>query len=442
MNDEVLQKVRRMVLAGMAVCALPAQAMAASADPAVWTLQRSVARAVAVAPEMGMAQADVRASLGDLDKADDWPNPSLSIDVTNNIRRMYNESGYSMGSVSLSQPLPLWRLHPQMRVAREGLLAAQEGAAQTRLAIEARAARLFLALQMRHARLQLAEQRQAFARRLIRVPGHGSGDGDGDAGDEAAVVRYVKPLDRSRLQLLAETARDDADAAKNSYQEALSGFRNYLGLASAVPVRLQAMQVAAAPAPLPKLLQQGGKHAVVLRRLKYRLKAAEAGVALQKARRLDDPVLSFEHGRNVNIYNFSYSYDSVQLSVGLPLWDRNAGNIEKAQAAVERNQSRLAIAERDLRGRLSQDHMRLNHVLDQTRRFKRYVLQPAHRLLRETERHYDVGQATSLALVDAYNTYFDAKNRYLDLLYRGQQIAINLRWHLGTSLLQGDGARP
>ncbi len=165
-------------------------------------------------------------------------------------------------------------------------------------------------------------------------------------------------------------------------------------------------------------------------------------MALQKARRIDDPVLSFVHGRNVNIYNFSYSYDSVQLSVGLPLWDHNTGNIEKAQAAVLRNQSRLAIAERDLRGQLTQDHMQLKHLLDQTRHFKRYVLKPGHRLLQDTERHYDVGQATSLALVDAYNTYFDAKNRYLDLLYRGQQSAINLRWHLGRSLLQGDGARP
>ncbi len=256
MKGEALQMIRRIVLAGMVVCALPAQGMAASTEAQVWTLQRSVARAVAVAPELGMAQADVRASHGDLDKADDWPNPSVSIDVTNNIRRMYNEGGYTLGSVSLAQPLPLWRIKPQVRVAREGLLAAQAGADQTQLDIEARAARLFLALQMYHDRLKLAEERQSFARQLIRSLEAGTADGDGP--DDATLVRYIKPLDHARLQLLAQTANDDASAARNRYQEALDRFRNYLGLGPEVSVRLPIMNAAADPAPLPKLLQRGG----------------------------------------------------------------------------------------------------------------------------------------------------------------------------------------
>ena len=91
-------------------------------------------------------------------------------------------------------------------------------------------------------------------------------------------------------------------------------------------------------------------------------------------------------------------------------------------------------------GRLSQNRLLRQPLLRHTRRFGSHVLQPSHRLLRETERHYDVGQATSLALIDAYNTYFDAKNRYLDLLYRGRQSAIGLHWLLGRPWLQGDGA--
>lgn len=438
MNGEARQMIRRMALAGMVICVLPGQGMAAPAGPAIWTLQRSIARAVAVAPELRMAQADVRASRGDLDKADDWPNPTVSVDVTSDIRRMYNEGGYTVGSVSYAQPLPLWRIKPQVQVAEQGLLAAQAGEAQTRLDVEAHIARLFLELQMQRDRLQLARQRQTFARQLIRSLESGK-DADGDGVDDAAIVRYTKPLDRARLQLLAQTADGDAFAAQNRYQETLDRFRNYLALAPDAVVRLPAMHAAAEPAPLPGLMRQMDTNAVVLRRLKHKLKAAEADVGLQKARRFDDPVLSFVHGRNVNIYNYSYSYESVQLSVTLPLWDRNAGNIEKAHAAVLRNQSRLEMAKRDLDGRLRQDHLHLRHLLARTRSFGNLVLEPAHRLLRDTERHYDVGQATSLALIDAYNTYFDAKNRYLDLLYRGQQSAIELNRLLGRSVLSGEG---
>ncbi|HKJ83779.1 MAG TPA: TolC family protein [Mariprofundaceae bacterium] len=429
------QKMAALTLLGGSIAIFGAAhpASAASSDPQPWTLQRSIERAIAIAPEIQRAKAGIRAGQGDEIRAGEWPNPSVSVRYENNIRRMYRESGYTIDELTYSQPIPLWRIKPQQKVAQEGVLAARANALQTRLDIESHVARLFLSLQVAHDKLNLAEQRQRFTRQLIRSLRKVSG--------ESGIVRYVKPLDRARMQLLAETANQDTAAARNSYHESLDRFRNYLDLPARAPVRLPSIHPAAAPAPLPKLRHQLEGSAVALRRLKHRIKAAEAGVDLQKARRISDPVLTFVHGRNVNIYNSSYSYNGVLLSVTLPLWDQNTGNIEKARANVARNQSRLAIAKRQLVGQLSQNHMRLQHLLNQADRFKKRVLQPAHQFLRDTERHYDVGAATSLALIDAYNTYFNAKNRYLDLLFRSHQSAIGLNRVLGRSLLQQDSGK-
>jgi cobalt-zinc-cadmium efflux system outer membrane protein len=97
------------------------------------------------------------------------------------------------------------------------------------------------------------------------------------------------------------------------------------------------------------------------------------------------------------------------------------------------------VAKRELIARLRQSHIQLQHLLAQAGHFKQAVLQPAKNLLRATERNYDIGAASSLALIDAYNTYFNARNRYLDIIFRSHQKAIDIKQVLGRSLLAANG---
>jgi hypothetical protein len=45
----------------------------------VWTLEASIKRAAAVAPELRAAEADIASRTGNLTHADAWPNPTVSV---------------------------------------------------------------------------------------------------------------------------------------------------------------------------------------------------------------------------------------------------------------------------------------------------------------------------------------------------------------------------
>jgi len=421
-------------LAGIITCLFSSySASAAPVSTEPWTLQRSIERGIAIAPELKSTQAGMRAGEGELERAGEWPNPSISLRVENNIRQQQMRNGYTIDQLSVSQPIPLWRLKHQQKVAEEGILAAKADVVQTRLNIESRVARLFLSLQLNHEKLTLAEQRLKFTHKRIRSLREPT--------DASGIRRYIAPLDRSRLQLLHAAADQDTAEARNNYQESLEMFRTYLALPIDAPVTLAEMRPAATPVALPLLEKQIDADTVLLRRLHHRVLQAEAGVDLEHARRIDDPVLTFVREKNVNVNNQTFSFNGVLLSVSLPLWDRNDGNIEKARAEVMRAESQFDVAKRELTGSLRQSHIKLKHLLTQARHFKQAVLQPARNLLKATERNYDVGAATSLAMIDAYNTYFTARNRYLDILFRSHQKSIDLNQIVGRSFIASGDAR-
>ena len=425
MKSRRIKIIRQVVFASMTLYCFPVLLIAAPATSDMWTLQRSIRRALSIAPEVKIARAAIRSQQGNVDKAGEWPNPTVSIRVENNIRQISAQSGYTIDQLTVAQALPLRRLPYQRHVAREGMLAVQAGAIQVRRDIEASVARHFLALQISHEKLRLARQQRRFTQKLIHLLQHSK--------EPNGIVRYVSPLGYSRLRLLNETVEQHADAAANNYQESLYMFRNYLLLPPEQPIGLPPMQ----PIVLPPrhLLQQLAGQAPKLRSLKHQVKAARAGVKLQRVLRFKDPVLTYNREKNVNNYNQVFSFNGVMLTFSLPLWDQNHGNIVKAQAAVVSAESRVELAQRRLNIRLRRDHMQLEHLLAQANHFRQDILPSSRKVLNDTRRNYTVGAVNTLTMIDAYNAYFNASSHYLDLQFAAHQQIIDLSQALGQSLL-------
>jgi cobalt-zinc-cadmium efflux system outer membrane protein len=55
-----------------------------------------------------------------------------------------------------------------------------------------------------------------------------------------------------------------------------------------------------------------------------------------------------------------------------------------------------------------------------------------------TRKSFAAGEANVLALIDAANSYFDAQERYVELLARAQGAATDLRFAAGQSLIAGE----
>ena len=72
--------------------------------------------------------------------------------------------------------------------------------------------------------------------------------------------------------------------------------------------------------------------------------------------------------------------------------------------------------------------------MHQAAEYREKVLGPANQLLDLTQKSYAVGEAEILNLIDANNTYFDSRARYLELLQQAWLEAAELRVAAGRSI--------
>lgn len=386
----------------------------------------SLERALVVAPELRGAEAIVAARAGELKQAGAWPNPTLELRADEKLGIENGQGGYRLNQISLSQAIPLGRLAHQRRAAAASLDAARAGKHYDRLQIEARAARAFHALQLTVARQRLAQERLAFAEGLRK----GSGP----------LVRYLSPLERARLDILRETARQDVAAAEGKWSEALAQFQVLLDLPPDTQPEPAPLAPAEAPAAVAALHKQLAEHPA-LRRTQQELVSSRANVEVVRARRLADPTISVFREQDY-LGGRRQDYTGVMLGVQIPLWNQGKGEVMRARAEVDRVDAELDAQRRTIESRVRQSHLHLEHLIEQAEHYRTRMLKPAQQMLQLTRKAFASGEQNGLALMDANNIYFDMQARYLELLQEAWLEAAELRLAAGLSLAQRTEDQP
>ena len=397
------------------------------AEPQVWTLDGAVRRAVEQAPERRAAEAEVAAREGSLKQAGAWPNPSIELRADQKLGIEDGRGGTDLTQVAITQPLPLTRLASQRRQAEAQVAAARQRLRQVRLVRETEAARAFHALQFAQERRMLAEQRVTFVAALEPA----------GAPRGARVVRYLTPLERARLAILREAAEQEVASAEGRQSEAAAQFRALLALAPDVAPQVPSLMSVEPPAPLDALRKHLESHPALVASDRD-IEAARAGIDVARASRFADPTVGAFRERDF-LAGERRDFNGVMLSVQVPLWNLNTGGVARAEAETDQARERRAALVRDLEARLRQGRLHLSHLIEQADRYREQLLKPARRLLDLARRGFETGEQNLLALVDAYNTYFDAEVRYHELLHDGWQEAAELRLAAGVTLSQPEG---
>ncbi len=393
-----------------------------------WTLEQSILHAAELAPEMRGARAAVTARVGALRQAGAWPNPAIELRVDNRLGRDDGAGGTDFTQLAVSQALPVGgRLAHQRAVAAFELDSARAQQHYQFVNLEVQVAKRFHTLQLAAERLRLAERRLQLADELQRI---------GRRRQQAGELSY---LERLRLDLIRESAQQILDKSEGAYNEAQSNFRAYVGLApeSSVPQLVVLEPFDRMPA-LTQLHADLLQHTALLA-AKYRVDAAQASVDLARVQAIPDPSLRFFHERDV-LNGRRQDVTGVGVGISVPLWDRNAGRIDEARAQVIQAQAAYDALYRDLRSRIDQSYLHLNHLVEQGDHFRESVFGPAHEVFALTRKAYAAGELEVLALIDANTVYFDAHDRYLELLQEAWQEAADLRLAAGRTLVLGQGA--
>lgn len=121
---------------------------------------------------------------------------------------------------------------------------------------------------------------------------------------------------------------------------------------------------------------------------------------------------------------------NIQVGFPLPLFDRNQGNILKAQAELSAAENRVQQIELGLTDQLAATYRRYANSRQQVNRYAQQMLPRAGRSLDFVTRGYREGQVDFLTLLTSQRTYYQVNLQYLDALQQLHSSAIMMAGQL------------
>jgi cobalt-zinc-cadmium efflux system outer membrane protein len=165
---------------------------------------------------------------------------------------------------------------------------------------------------------------------------------------------------------------------------------------------------------------------------------AEADVRLARANRLSDVFLlcqPFTYQNNAPYGTGSATSWALGLTVPLPIFNRNQGNIQRATINVSQTQIELAALERQV---ISDVEVALNEyevTRAAVRRLETELIPTARKVRDDTYRLFMGGEVENLEYLNAQRDYNEVVRQYRDYLARHRRSMLDLNTALGIRLL-------
>jgi len=380
------------------------------------TPEQAVERALS-RPDIQLAlQSGIDLAHAELVQARTWANPVLR--VSHEDPRSPTDAPDET-SVMLSQEFQMGGRRRLQRVAAElGIGTAQANAEALRAALRADV--------LEHYYTALAGERRvagigAHIERLGRLAE--VADRRRDAGD-------LSGYESRRIGQLVQAAMARLAIAEAELEDARGGLSGLIG--GQVPVLHPAASLAPPPPPPLATLAARLDDAAELRALDRRRQAAAA--ALRAAPRPALPVtVAMGHKRTGAGESAANDALMLEVSVPLPLWDRNQAGVARAAAEAADADARLALRRASAEARMVATSQQADSLTALAARLRRDEIAPASELTRIALLSFEAGELELVGLIDALEADLAARERVLDLELRARRATIELE-HLS----QGD----
>ncbi|MDF0729637.1 TolC family protein [Pseudomonas entomophila] len=368
---------------------------AAQASQAL-TLAQALDAAFASNPELAAVRQEVGIAEGERRQAGLSPNPELAWEMEDTRRATRTTT------VTLSQPLELGgKRGARIEVAQAGQAIAQLDLERQGNGLRADVTQAFHAALRAQTAVELAEQSRSLTERGLRIV-----RGRVEAGQSS-------PLEATRAEVQLAQAQAQLRRAESGRTVAWQALARLTGSPRAEFAQLDGSALSPGPAPDAEALLAKVEQTVEWRLAAAQIERGEASLGSEKAQRIPNLTVSFgsqysrEDRERVNV---------VGLSMPLPLFDRNQGNVLAAarradQARDLRNAVELRLRS-DTRSALSQWAMAMAEV----DAYDRTILPSARQAVDTATRGFERGKFAFLDVLDAQRTLIDARGQYLDAL--------------------------
>jgi len=388
---------------------------------AYWDMTKVIKRVYRITPEIKSLEQEVKSKYSQYRQAGKWPNPTIEIQSDNRLEKSNVENGYQTNSVELSQEISLTGRYGKLKkVAYEEYRHALEKAKWNRLQLEARSAGLYYTLQLTKKKLSQAKTRLSETTRLQEI------------GKIRSRVGDLSRFHRDRLVIVREKAHQQVLFLTTQYNDALNRFLDFLKLPRGISIELSDLDLN------NQRLLYADTNAVIAQHPQYLMakisidtKRRELSVA--KASRLDNiNIRVFQEQDEFN--NRSDEVTGIGIRIPLPIWNTRRHAVKKANAEVSKSRYDLKYIERDLKSNYKNRTVHLTHLIKQTNHYQKTILVPAKRVFTQSKRRFRSGDSGVLTLVDAVNTYFEARDQYLALVDAALKELIQYRLAAGISI--------
>lgn len=360
------------------------------------SLNQALDAAFAQNPDLAAVGREIGIAEGERRQAGLIPNPELSLEVEDTRRST------STTTVTLSQALELGgKRGARIEVAEAGQSVARLELERQRNGLRADVTQAFHAALRAQTALELAQQSQALTERGLRVV-----QGRVTAGQSS-------PVEATRAQVQLAQAQAAARRALSERSVAWQALARLTGSADARFDRLDATSLSPGAAPRAEPLLAKVEQTADWRLAAAQIERGDASLGSQKAQRIPNLTVSLgsqysrEDRERVNV---------VGLSMPLPLFDRNQGNVLAAarradQARDLRNAVELRLRS-DTRSALDQWATAMGEV----QAYDRTILPSAQQAVDTATRGFEMGKFAFLDVLDAQRTLIEARGLYLEAL--------------------------
>ncbi|MDB6019449.1 MAG: transporter [Pedosphaera sp.] len=377
---------------------------ATNAVPAVM-LDRLVTEAMEKNPELNFYHAEIAVARGDRRSAGTLANPQAEVELG---RKRTTDGGGGLAgegltwSMSVSQSFEYpGRLALRKAIANRQVELAELGFAQFKAALAAKIRSLGYTLLIAQEKAQAAQEVSARGRELVEVLVQREPAG-------------VTPLLETRIiEATIITLKRRASEATKAAQSALFELNQLRGQPLSVP-----LTVANATLKFPslgsveELLNLAATNNFELQMRQVELTQQGFKVDLSKNERW--PAISIAPFYSQEKAGDTEQRVGIGVSVPLPLWNRNKGNIEAAKARQEQAATSLLLSQRKVERELRESYLLYQTRLAEMAQWPTNAVQELREAAELGDRHYRLGALPISTYTELQGKYLDALEAILD----------------------------
>lgn len=360
------------------------------------SLPEALSAAFANNPELAAAAREIGIAEGERMQAGLIPNPELAWEIEDTRRDS------STTTVTLSQPLELGgKRGARIAVAGAGQAIARLDLERQRNGLRADVVQAYHAALRAQTAVELAQQSQALTERGLRVV-----QGRVSAGQSS-------PVEATRAQVQLAQANAEQRRAETQRTVAYQALARLTGSPLATFDQLSASHLSPGQAPSADTLLGQIEQTAEWRLAAAQVERGEASLGSEKALRIPNLTVSVgsqysrEDRERVNM---------VGLSMPLPLFDRNQGNVLAAARRADQARDLRNAVELRLRSETRSAVDQWRTAMQEVQAYDRTILPAAQQAVDTATRGFEMGKFAFLDVLDAQRTLIDARGLYLEAL--------------------------